>query len=142
MIKNRYLLLALASLFALLTFLSFYFYWQENGQMLTEETQQAREEGAQFAKNHNQQDCLDTVIDKSQDCRDSNCTVALKNFLNSCFKNAEKSPNICDKVPSNHDYMNKVSWTVSACRKAKVRNGNCTNIINEMPLLCEIKTRH
>lgn len=139
MIKTRYLLLGLAGLFGLLTFFSFYFYWQENGALLTKETEQAQQQGMLFAKQHTQADCLDTVIEQSTECRDSNCTVELKNFLNSCFSHAEKSEGICDKVPSNHDYLNKISWTVSTCRKAKVKNGNCTNIINEMPLLCEIE---
>ncbi|MCU4676101.1 hypothetical protein N7931_10690 [Catenovulum sp. 2E275] len=141
MIKTRYLVFALAALFLVMTFLSFYFYWQENGALLTKETEQARFAGAEFAKTHNQQACLDTVIERSQTCRDTNCTVELKNFLTTCFEQAEKSPAVCDQVPAPADYINKVSWTVSKCRKAKIRNGNCTNIINEMPLLCEQEMR-
>ncbi|GEM_PF-3005330 len=141
MIKTRYLIFFLAAMFIVMTFLSFYFYWQENGASLIQETQVAKQKGTEFAKTNDQQACLEHVIQNSSDCRDTNCTVELKNFLTACFEEAEKSPGVCDEVPTAQDYMGKVSWTVSTCRKAKIRNGNCTNIINEIPLLCERETR-
>lgn len=137
MIKTRYLLIILAIVFATMTALSFYFYWQENGQILTQKSQQANKNGHQFGLNKNYSDCLNQVIESSAECRDSNCTVELKHFLVGCIEQASYDAQACDKAPATHDYLGKVSWTVSKCRKAKIKNGNCTNVINEMPLLCE-----
>ncbi|KMT66341.1 hypothetical protein [Catenovulum maritimum] len=140
MIKTRYLLLGLGLLFATLTFLSFYFYWQENKGILEEITLQAEADAVKFAQTHDQNDCLTKVIEQSNDCRDSNCTVGLKQFFYTCFKNAKLSDQVCYKVPETSDYMAKVSWATSTCRKAKVKNGVCNNIINELPLLCHQKS--
>ncbi|MER2490522.1 hypothetical protein [Catenovulum sediminis] len=134
--KTRYLLTFLALLFAALTFFSFYFYWQENEPLLKKANQQAIANASEFAKSHNQLQCLHKVIEQSESCRDSNCTLTLKNYLVTCFQQAEKNPQVCEKMPDAHDYLAKVSWSVSTCRKAKVKNGNCTHIINELPLLC------
>ncbi|WP_017444606.1 hypothetical protein [Gayadomonas joobiniege] len=137
MIKTRYLLAALALLFTVLTVLSFYFYWQENGALLSKQSQHASAAGTAFGKGKNYSACLNQVIEKSTECRDTNCTIELKHFLVACTEQAEYDAAACEKAPASQDYLGKVSWSVSKCRKAKVKNGNCTNVINEMPLLCE-----
>ena len=134
--KLRYIFAIGIPLFAILTGLSFYFYWQDNHQVLAQVETQQTQAAIEFAKNNDQMACLSQVIQQSENCREANCTVGLKVFLSHCIQHAAKSDDLCDGVPELHDYLAKVSWSVSVCRKAKVRNGNCSNIVNEIPQLC------
>ncbi|WP_111977738.1 hypothetical protein [Algibacillus agarilyticus] len=138
-IKTRYWLIALAALFAVLTYFSFYFWWQDNQQQLTNGINDAQKQGELFGKNNTQLACLERVIKDSEPCRELACSNAHKEFLSACFAYAQHSTEICDHTPETSDYFSTVSWSVSNCKKRKIRNGSCPNIIKIVPALCELK---
>lgn len=134
--KTRYVILGLGSLFAVLTFLSFYFYWQDNQVLLEQAAQKGLTEGQAFGKNHSQAQCLDQVIKLTESCRETDCTIELKQFSAACFANASPSPEMCNKAPEAGDFFGITSWSVSLCRKRKIKNGNCPNIVRGIADYC------
>ncbi|EWH11918.1 hypothetical protein DS2_02003 [Catenovulum agarivorans DS-2] len=138
--KLRYIFAVGIPVFVILTALSFYFYWQDNHKMLAEVETAQIDAAIAFAREQDQMACLNHVIQQSRDCREAHCTVGLKVFLTHCVKHATASTKLCEGVPDAQDYFAKVSWSVSICRKAKVRNGNCSNIVNEVPVLCSARS--
>ncbi len=133
---NRFFLIGLAILFSVMTYLSFYFWWQENEQSFDKNVQVATSQGLNFGKTATQLACFEKVIEDSKECREMACSAELRHFLSSCFSTAKTSPKFCQETPDANDYFGKVSWAVSACRKRKVKNGNCPNVIDQTSLLC------
>ncbi|AWB67025.1 hypothetical protein C2869_11500 [Saccharobesus litoralis] len=137
-IKPLYLICAAGILFFVLTVLSFQIWFSENQENISQAVEQGKQQALIFAKGKNQNDCLEQAIKKISECRDATCSAEHDQFLTQCFINSQYSQDLCQQAPMAEDYFGTVSWSVSQCRKRKVKNGNCPNLLNKVPKLCQL----
>ncbi|NTS77423.1 hypothetical protein HR060_11180 [Catenovulum sp. SM1970] len=126
----------LAVVFVVMSYLSLHFWWQDNSQQINQQLDLANHAAMEYAQENTQQACFEKTIEDSLTCREGACTMELKHFLAVCFEHAKPDVSFCQSTPSAQDYFGNVSWSVSQCRKRKVKNANCPNIINNTAKLC------
>jgi len=92
------------------------------------EINNAKKEGAEFAKNKTRQDCLNEVIYGDHVCLDSSCFIHNRYFYQSCMDTAEESIELCDSLPTIRALLKLELWKKKQCENLGREDRTCHHI--------------
>jgi hypothetical protein len=100
---------------------------------------ESSEQATAFAATHDQNECVDEGLRKTEACDGIMCEAGAKIFVEHCLPRATPSPHFCDGVPSAGEIMPTVRWIQSECEKrAHVQDPQkCSRLLQAVPPACQ-----
>lgn len=111
----------------------------EFNQERAEEALVYREEGLEYGRNHNQQECLDEALQEfDTQCTGFSCTVRYGKFLNACLETAAVSDTFCDNVPAYQEEKTEDEkiWARETCWNQDIRGEGCRVLLRQQQYFC------
>lgn len=101
-----------------------------------------QQEAAEFAASHDQLECRDEALRRSDACgapREILCHAGTGVFLRSCLAAATPTPGLCDGVPAGTDIMAGAQWTATHCAElGRAQDASCPQLVRAIVDHCAI----
>ena len=144
MIKKVLWLLLLVTVIAVVMFWLNREQWLKDfNQERQQRTTQLKQQGSAFAKQANQQQCLEQSFKQLGKCFQFDCTLDQGVFLKSCLTQAQPSSGFCDGVP---EYREKVTeddkqWLKDGCWDKNLNGEGCRFLYKQQIHFCSVSKK-
>lgn len=115
-------------------------YWvATNGPALVEKSKQSLAEGQEFAKNTDNQGCLNESLTRHRADPSMGGAIKTQLFLTACLPLSRETPNFCKDVPKKLEFMRSAQWQTQRCLSENLRDSYCPQIFAQVQSFCEMR---
>jgi hypothetical protein len=117
-------------------------WFDANKGRLLEEGKQVMQEAEAYAASHDQNECVEEGLRRTDACVGFTCAVGVKIFTSTCIKKAQESAGFCENVPPKTEIIKTSLWVVEECqRRGRMADDQaCHRIMQAIPEACHGKT--
>ncbi len=142
--KSLWLILLLITLLAVIFWINREQWLTDFNQQRQQRTEQMKASGTEFAKQANQQQCLEQSFKQLGKCFAFDCTLDQGLFLKSCLTQAQPSTGFCDAVPQ---YKEKPTeddkqWLKDGCWDKNLNGEGCRFLHKQQIHFCSVSSAH
>ncbi len=122
-----------------------YMWIDKNAGKLKEEAKRIQAEAGEFAAAHEQRECLDESMTKSDACEGgalggAMCRGKVAAFLQECLRHARETPGLCDGVPAPDAILELSKWSVQRCvDMGRAGDQPCAQLVSKVAAHCAIR---
>ncbi|MEQ9504439.1 MAG: hypothetical protein RIT81_46710 [Deltaproteobacteria bacterium] len=123
-----------------------YVWFQNNAEDFKAKADQVAAEAGEFAAAHEQSECIDESLRKSDACEGgalgaAMCRGMVSAFLAQCLDQARQTEGLCDGVPEADDILGVSKWAVQRCVDlGRAGDQPCGQLITKVSVHCSVQS--
>jgi FtsZ-interacting cell division protein ZipA len=114
------------------------FWWSRNSDKVVAVVTEAQD----FGRNTDNQGCVDESLSRYKKEHGLTSGVSTGIFMRFCLESSRPTPNFCDDVPRQTEFVRTARWRIDQCNKFDLaKDSNCQNLFAPIQQFCEERAR-
>jgi len=118
------------------------FWWSRNKDKLMARAKEVVAEAQDFGHNTDNQGCVDESVSRYKKEPGIRTAISTSVFMRFCLESSRPTPNFCDDVPRQSEFVRTARWRIDQCNKFDLsKDSNCQNLFASIQQFCEERAR-
>jgi hypothetical protein len=118
------------------------YWWSRNKDKLVGRAKEVVTEARDFGRNTDNQGCVDESLSRYKKEPGFTNGISIGIFMRFCLESSRTTPNFCDDVPRQTEFLKTARWRIDQCNKFDLaKDSNCQNLFAPLQEFCEGRAR-
>ena len=118
------------------------FWWSRNKDKLAARAREVVTEAQDFGHNTDNRGCVDESLSRYKKEPSFTNGISTGIFMRFCLESSRPTPNFCDDVPRQTEFVKTARWRIDQCNKFDLaKDSNCQNLFAPIQQFCEERAR-